>query len=110
MPNPHDQPLFDAAAISTLHNAAVAACDPTDGTTDGQISDPRLCRWDPVAIQCLATVTTNCLSTVQVSAARAMYQGPTTANGHYLRSEEHTSELQSRSDLVCRLLLEKKKH
>src|SRR2546428_5927624 len=25
------------------------------------------------------------------------------------RSEEHTSELQSRSDLVCRLLLEKKK-
>src|SRR2546428_1406125 len=27
----------------------------------------------------------------------------------YDRSEEHTSELQSRSDLVCRLLLEKKK-
>src|SRR5438132_5877224 len=31
--------------------------------------------------------------------------------GHVLRarSEEHTSELQSHSDLVCRLLLEKKK-
>src|SRR5690349_24127689 len=29
------------------------------------------------------------------------------ARGH--RSEEHTSELQSRRDLVCRLLLEKKK-
>src|SRR5699024_12468838 len=28
---------------------------------------------------------------------------------HGLRSEEHTSELQSRFDLVCRLLLEKKK-
>src|SRR2546430_3305217 len=27
-----------------------------------------------------------------------------------LRSEEHTSELQSQSNLVCRLLLEKKKH
>src|SRR5690349_22018108 len=27
-----------------------------------------------------------------------------------LRSEEHTSELQSRRDLVCRLLLEKKKN
>src|SRR5690606_40793010 len=26
------------------------------------------------------------------------------------RSEEHTSELQSRENLVCRLLLEKKKH
>src|SRR2546428_9466582 len=29
--------------------------------------------------------------------------------GAAIRSEEHTSELQSRSDLVCRLLLEKKK-
>src|SRR5690349_22326981 len=27
----------------------------------------------------------------------------------HIRSEEHTSELQSRRDLVCRLLLEKKK-
>src|SRR5690349_23711806 len=27
----------------------------------------------------------------------------------FIRSEEHTSELQSRRDLVCRLLLEKKK-
>src|SRR5438132_14165262 len=30
------------------------------------------------------------------------------ASKHDLRSEEHTSELQSHSDLVCRLLLEKK--
>src|SRR2546430_14751406 len=31
-------------------------------------------------------------------------------NGHFTcRSEEHTSELQSQSNLVCRLLLEKKK-
>src|SRR5256885_3036523 len=30
-------------------------------------------------------------------------------NGRYLRSEEHTSELQSPCNLVCRLLLEKKK-
>src|SRR5437588_9656429 len=32
-----------------------------------------------------------------------------TVCGKSLRSEEHTSELQSHSDLVCRLLLEKKK-
>src|SRR5207249_11127924 len=31
------------------------------------------------------------------------------SNGIRARSEEHTSELQSRFDLVCRLLLEKKK-
>src|SRR5438034_3104807 len=34
---------------------------------------------------------------------------PTRGNLIRLRSEEHTSELQSHSDLVCRLLLEKKK-
>src|SRR2546430_13486527 len=28
--------------------------------------------------------------------------------GHALRSEEHTSELQSQSNIVCRLLLDKK--
>src|SRR2546430_11002126 len=32
-----------------------------------------------------------------------------TINGGKPRSEEHTSELQSQSNLVCRLLLEKKK-
>src|SRR3989442_3347566 len=34
---------------------------------------------------------------------------PPDAFGRFFRSEEHTSELQSRPHLVCRLLLEKKK-
>src|SRR2546430_11299064 len=36
--------------------------------------------------------------------------GQCVSGAHYWRSEEHTSELQSQSNLVCRLLLEKKKH
>src|SRR5206468_11399728 len=36
-------------------------------------------------------------------------RGRQRAHAAHDRSEEHTSELQSRSDLVCRLLLEKKK-
>src|SRR5438034_5576329 len=35
--------------------------------------------------------------------------GGADGGGRSARSEEHTSELQSHSDLVCRLLLEKKK-
>src|SRR5690625_5925822 len=35
---------------------------------------------------------------------------PNSSNGNFGRSEEHTSELQSRGHLVCRLLLEKKKN
>src|SRR2546427_5886823 len=41
---------------------------------------------------------------------RARVQTIPTGHGAYnVRSEEHTSELQSQSNLVCRLLLEKKK-
>src|SRR5699024_7410184 len=43
-----------------------------------------------------------------LAAAKQSIGGP--AKVIYLRSEEHTSELQSRFDIVCRLLLEKKKN
>src|SRR2546427_9099745 len=36
-------------------------------------------------------------------------RGPFLCSAQKMRSEEHTSELQSQSNLVCRLLLEKKK-
>src|SRR5438105_8700450 len=51
-------------------------------------------------------------STVEASSGRTCSSRPTCApptGSRQLRSEEHTSELQSRVDLVCRLLLEKKK-
>src|SRR5260221_6425392 len=46
----------------------------------------------------------NILSTSEALVSRAM------VIGELLRSEEHTSELQSHSDIVCRLLLEQKRH
>src|SRR5206468_7021503 len=39
----------------------------------------------------------------------ALLNSERTTTSRSYRSEEHTSELQSRSDIVCRLLLEKKK-
>src|SRR2546422_4422343 len=41
--------------------------------------------------------------------APRIFAGPLRFSGSVRRSEEHTSELQSRLHLVCRLLLEKKK-
>src|SRR5690349_23378636 len=57
---------------------------------------------------CAWTRAENCqLAMVAVSANRT---APMVRSGmRAIRSEEHTSELQSRRDLVCRLLLEKKK-
>src|SRR5438445_13253534 len=46
---------------------------------------------------------------VRYRRALALKEGPQEP-GRAGRSEEHTSELQSRQYLVCRLLLEKKKH
>src|SRR6266403_2372024 len=46
-----------------------------------------------------------CMSRTRSIIFRAVWQ----ALAAWPRSEEHTSELQSRRDLVCRLLLEKKK-
>src|SRR3989449_6618895 len=44
-----------------------------------------------------------------VKASNITFIGPTGEQIRQMRSEEHTSELQSRLHLVCRLLLEKKK-
>src|SRR5260221_7494138 len=54
------------------------------------------------------------LAEQEVAQARERFQAGVSGNADVItasltRSEEHTSELQSHSDLVCRLLLEKKK-
>src|SRR5688500_5986199 len=60
----------------------------------------RIIRWQiPVAMLSALFVCASIMSAADPGA----YAGP-------LRSEEHTSELQSPCNLVCRLLLEKKKH
>src|SRR2546430_8856310 len=45
----------------------------------------------------------------EAALARVIGNCGVTIHGNDARSEEHTSELQSQSNLVCRLLLEKKK-
>src|SRR5690606_40218053 len=56
-----------------------------------------------VAYACLVAIEEGTLTLDQPA-------GPPGATVRHLRSEEHTSELQSRENLVCRLLLEKKKN
>src|SRR2546427_8037034 len=57
----------------------------------------------PLCAQSHTVVTNDMLRNAAGSGNWLMY------GGNYWRSEEHTSELQSQSNLVCRLLLEKKK-
>src|SRR2546422_2233500 len=82
-----------AALLTVLGTAPLSAQQPT-GTIRGRVTDA-------ATQQPLATVS------VTVRSRTALTQ----ADGRFdlTRSEEHTSELQSRLHLVCRLLLEKKK-
>src|SRR5207247_4601850 len=50
----------------------------------------------------------SCDTPIELCVRAAARVVPRRAPAHSARSEEHTSELQSRVDLVCRLLLEKK--
>src|SRR5438034_3102913 len=64
---------------------------------------------DTKQIVALKLLTTDLLSEPENRKRLAAEGRLLSAFAHPHRSEEHTSELQSHSDLVCRLLLEKKK-
>ena len=74
--------ILNADDLQLLHTAVLAACDKLDGLEDGQITDPRQCRFDLVSVQCkLAAQRSHCLTTAQVAAARKLYDGPRTPDG-----------------------------
>jgi feruloyl esterase len=62
-------------------NAVVAACDPRDGVTDGIISQPRACKFDPAVLACKAGDGLDCLTAAQVENARSAYAPVTTKSG-----------------------------
>src|SRR5260221_10371468 len=55
------------------------------------------------------TLFRSAMTNAEHTAAKNQIEADYKAAKEQCRSEEHTSELQSHSDLVCRLLLEKKK-
>src|SRR2546430_9508691 len=70
--------------------------------------DPRLEHLDRSVEELELSVRSyNCLKNANIQTIRELVQK--SENEMLKRSEEHTSELQSQSNLVCRLLLEKKK-
>lgn len=69
--------LYPAKA-AVLHGAVVAACDALDGQTDGLITDPRACHFDPATLQCAAGATdaSACLTATEVTTVNKFYNGP----------------------------------
>jgi feruloyl esterase len=84
MPALKDPSAITAQSVEILNRHMVAACDKLDGVEDGVISDPRRCTVDPVEFQCSQSQKTDCLTTVQVQAARHIYAGARKSDGTIL--------------------------
>src|SRR5690242_21433268 len=81
---------------------------PTRRSSDLAISLTQTAAEAANSLNCTLTVPANPLSAAGLATAWQLGDGCTMTNAS--RSEEHTSELQSHVNLVCRLLLEKKKN
>ncbi len=64
-----------------LHKAVLDACDAKDGVTDGVISDPRRCNFDPKTIQCPGADGATCLTAAQVKTVQQIYAGAKYSDG-----------------------------
>ncbi len=68
--------IFDHRKTKLVGDAVMAYCDDKDGLQDGQITDPRLCRFDPATLQCpVGEESTKCLTGVEVDIVRKWYGG-----------------------------------
>lgn len=70
-----------ASKLPALARAVNAACDAQDGVTDGVLNDPRQCKFDPASLLCKAGDSNECFTAPQITALKALYDGPHDANG-----------------------------
>lgn len=80
----NDQPVMDFTFVNFLKNAAMQACDGKDGLTDGIISDPRQCDFDPATLACSADTEEKCLTDIQIKAVKGLYAPSVTSSGEVL--------------------------
>ena len=73
--------VISAGKRQLLSRASHAACDAQDGLVDGQITNPRVCRFNPAALRCTGSDTSSCLTESEISVAQAMYAGMRTSTG-----------------------------
>src|SRR5215471_19122939 len=73
-----------ASKLKAIETAALAACDARDGVTDGVISDPASCRFDPAVLLCKGEESDSCLTAKQITALKKIYSGPRNSKGEQI--------------------------
>jgi len=64
------------AKLPAIQAAALAQCDGSDGVLDGVVENPGSCRFDPGRMLCAGADNNGCLTQAQVTAVRAIMNGP----------------------------------
>jgi hypothetical protein len=75
--------LLSDTKLQLLNSAATAACNNQGHGVPGDafITDPLTCRFDPAELLCKGAETDQCLTSPEITTARAFYSGPTTRGG-----------------------------
>ena len=68
-------PLLTHDDLRMITQAAIKACDATDGLRDGLIGDPTRCHFDPAVLAC-PQPNGGCLTPTQIDSVRKVYAGP----------------------------------
>jgi feruloyl esterase len=66
---------IEPAKLSAIQDAAMASCSPAAQIVDGVPTDPRSCRFDPVALICEGEETDQCLTRKQAAALAQIQHG-----------------------------------
>ena len=74
--DPTGERAIPVTKLRAIFNAVVAACDRRDGLVDGQVDDPRRCRFEPKSLLCTDTDNDTCLTGPQIETLKCMYAGP----------------------------------
>jgi feruloyl esterase len=82
LPQPSPAPqTVSPAKLALVASAINAECDAKDGLADGQITDPRACKFDPAVLQCKGGDADTCLTSNEISIVREVWRGPHTTSG-----------------------------
>ncbi|WP_221383749.1 MULTISPECIES: tannase/feruloyl esterase family alpha/beta hydrolase [unclassified Arthrobacter] len=77
-----------ADKLPLIHNAVLSACDALDGVTDGVLTDPRLCNFDPASLLCSSGQDpASCLTAEEAAVVKRLHEGAVDEQGQKLEPE-----------------------
>jgi feruloyl esterase len=65
--------IVSRTKLALVNRSVLAACDALDGVTDGLLTDPNPCRFDPASLLCRGVDGDDCLTASQVEAVKMGY-------------------------------------